>query len=381
MAEKISITLFDEFKILKGNRQILVNLSNTRKTKLFVAYLLVNRDRAISHQELFELLWSGEDFANPGTAMRTLLYRFRAMIDKEGADQLSGAIISRRGTYQWNRNIDVSIDVLEFEELVNTGLSKTCPMDRKKECLSKALEIYKGSLLPDFRAEPWMVAKGAYYRDMYIDATQAYIEILKREEKYAQIIEVCDRAMEIAGTTELLELESTMAKSHAASGATHSDNLERYYKQVRSVSEILQDETQNLQSDLEDEKMSRKAFVCEYRVFKEIYHLQRRTFARSKHSLFLGVVEVRFEENSEEINNPVKLEKMMNEVIEYCAKGLRCGDAICRRKDLQLAILFPSESYETAMGVLERLKTACKENMGEELVFAYKVKALKNANE
>lgn len=381
MAEKISITLFDEFKILKGNRQILENLSNTRKTKLFVAYLLVNRDRAISHQELFELLWSGEDFANPGTAMRTLLYRFRAMIDKEGADQLSGAIISRRGTYQWNRNIDVSIDVLEFEELVNTALSGTCPMDRKKECLSKAIGLYKGSLLPDFRAEPWMVAKGAYYRDMYIDAIEAYIEILKREEKYLEITQLCDHAMEIAGTTELLELESAMAKCYMVGGANHSGNLERYYRQVRALSDLLQDETKKLQDDLEDEKVSRKAFVCEYRVFKEIYHLQRRTFARSKRSLFLGVVEVRFEEGMEDLNDPVKLEKQMNEVIDYCAKGLRCGDAICRRGDLQIAILFPSESYETAMGVLERLKTSCKESMGEELVFAYRVKALKNAKE
>ena len=87
MNEKISIRLFDGFEIKKGDKPILENLSNTRKTKLFVAYLLVNRDRPITHQELFELLWSGEDYANPATALRTLLYRFRSMIDKEKADR------------------------------------------------------------------------------------------------------------------------------------------------------------------------------------------------------------------------------------------------------------------------------------------------------
>ncbi len=125
MNDKISIRLFDGFEIKKGDKPILENLSNTRKTKLFVAYLLVNRDRPITHQELFELLWSGEDYANPATALRTLLYRFRSMIDKEKADALSGAIISHRGTYQWNKNLDVSIDALDFAALAEAGINQT----------------------------------------------------------------------------------------------------------------------------------------------------------------------------------------------------------------------------------------------------------------
>ena len=118
MAKKIKINIFDGFEIRLDGKLILENLSNTRKTKLFVAYLLVNSERPITHQELFELLWSGEDYANPATALRTLLYRFRSMIDNEGADALSGAIISHRGTYQWNRDLDVSIDALDFKALV-----------------------------------------------------------------------------------------------------------------------------------------------------------------------------------------------------------------------------------------------------------------------
>ena len=99
MGKKINIKIFDGFEIMMDGKPILENLSNTRKTKLFVAYLLVNSDRPITHQELFELLWSGEDYANPATALRTLLYRFRSMIDKEGADGLAGAIISHRGRW------------------------------------------------------------------------------------------------------------------------------------------------------------------------------------------------------------------------------------------------------------------------------------------
>ena len=184
MGEKVTIKLFDEFAIMKGNKLILENLSNTRKTKLFVAYLLVNRDRPVSHQELFELLWSGEEYANPATALRTLLYRFRATLDKEGADSLSGAIISKKGTYQWNKNLDVSIDALDFQSLAHSGLDKGIVINKRKDYLQNAIKLYKGSLLPDFCSEPWLISKAASYRELYIEVVEAYVEILKNEKKY-----------------------------------------------------------------------------------------------------------------------------------------------------------------------------------------------------
>ena len=199
MSDKISIRLFDGFEIRRGDTPILKNLSNTRKTKLFVAYLLVNRDRPITHQELFELLWSGEDYANPATALRTLLYRFRSMIDNEGADALAGAIISHRGTYQWNRDLDISIDALDFHALAEAGLDPTISASRRKEYLAKAVDMYSGPLLPDFSSEPWLIAKSASYRDTYIEAVMAYIDILKLDNQPAKIVQVCEKALSSQG--------------------------------------------------------------------------------------------------------------------------------------------------------------------------------------
>ena len=103
MDSKLSITLFSHFEIRMNGEPILVSLSNTRKTKLFLSYLLLHKNKAIPHRELFELLWSGEDYSNPGTALRTLLYRYRALVDKSGITQLRNSIISRRGA-PWKRN-------------------------------------------------------------------------------------------------------------------------------------------------------------------------------------------------------------------------------------------------------------------------------------
>lgn len=384
MSEKIEIKLFDGFSILMDGKPILTTLANTRKTKLFVAYLLTNRDRSISHQELFELLWSGEEYANPATALRTLLYRFRSMIDSEGADALSGAIISRRGTYQWNKNLDISIDVLDFYDLSQKSLDLARDVNERKECLEKAIGMYTGSLLPDFCSEPWLISKAAACRDMFIADVEAYITILKEEKQYVKIVELSERAQKLAGASELLELESTVAKLRIANPNQASDKIsasEVYYNQFKSLSTFLRSETDRIQNDLEEDAVEQKAYLCDYNTFKEIYRLQRRMQSRTKATIFLGLMDIRGDINESDGESDVLDFDTMYQVVECCQRQLRCGDSICRMSDTQVAILFPAESYEDAMGVLERLKIASKERTDENLLIVYRVRPLKNAKE
>lgn len=380
MAEKITIRLLNGFEILKGSKPILENLANTRKTKLFVAYLLVNRDRPVSHQELFELLWSGEEYANPATALRTLLYRFRAMLDKEGADSLSGAIISKKGTYQWNKNLDVSIDALDFQSLAKSGANKSLALSKRKDYLENAIKLYRGALLPDFCSEPWLINKSASYRELFIDVVERYVEILKEEKKYQDIVKVCEDAIERAGNSEILQLEIQLAKFKLANADTKDENrVEAYYNTVKNLSISLWNYTETIQKDLEDEAIEQKAFICDHRVFKEIYRLQRRMQSRSKATIFLGVVEVRYGNTSGNAD-PVDNDQIMDDMVDCVARGLRCGDAICV-DDNKISILFPAESYEDAIGVLERLKASCLERSDDKLVIVFRVRPLKHAKE
>ena len=379
MSEKINIRLFDGFEILKGDKPILENLSNTRKTKLFVAYLLVNRDRAITHQELFELLWSGEDYANPATALRTLLYRFRVMIENEGADALKGAIISHRGTYQWNKDLDVSIDALDFKALADAGVNPTISESRRKEYLAQAIDMYKGSLLPDFSSEPWLISKSAAYRDIYIEAVMAYVELLKSEDQAAKIVQVCENALSLAGTSELLELEAQIAKLRIANPeASGKESVVAYYNEVRELSVKLQDEADRMQAELQVETIDNQAFLCDFRTFKELYNLQRRMQSRSKATIFLGLVYVGCNGDNDD---PLYEEKIMKDIVSCFQRMLRVGDAICRKSDCEVAIMFPAESYEDAVGVLERLKVAGKERTDEDIVIVYRVRPLKSGKD
>ena len=211
MDSKIEITLFHHFEIKMDQKPILVSLSNTRKTKLFLSYLLLHKQKAIPHRELFELLWSGEEYSNPGTALRTLLYRYRALVEKTGVEQLRNSIISKRGSYQWNQELDVSIDIFDFDDYSHIGLNQSMSAAKRKQCLKKAIELYTGPLLPDSAEEHWVVPKSVYYRDLYVQDVLAYIALLKEEKEYDEIVSLCRTAKELSGPSDMIELEEEVA--------------------------------------------------------------------------------------------------------------------------------------------------------------------------
>ncbi len=376
MEPRIEITLFNKFEIKMDGEPILVSLSNTRKTKLFLSYLLLHKQKTIPHKELFELLWSGEDYSNPGTALRTLLYRYRALVESAGIPQLSNSIISRRGAYQWNQELDVSIDIFDFEDYARIGLNTTISEAKRRECLEKALKLYTGSLLPDSGEEHWVVPKAVYYRDLYIHAVIAYIDLLKNEKAYDAILALTKKATSLVGPNDMIALEEEMAQ---AKGNPGQDLKIRY--EITSGSVVnLKNELDAVQDNMETEDKENSAFVCDYSVFKDIYHLQRRLLARTGDTMFLALLSMERAADTE--YEPLQNEKIMNFILDSISHSLRCGDSICRYSDNSYAIMFPADSFENALKILERIKrlvlNTCKE---KDILLLYRIRPLKNAKE
>lgn len=376
MAASVKITLFGGFNIYKDDKLILENLSNTRKTKLFLCYLLLNKDKAISHRELFELLWSGEDYANPGTALRTLLYRYRNLIENTGVDELDNSIISRRGAYQWNPDLNISIDIYDFEEASRKALD-TIGSDEKKELLlKKALESYTGNLLPDSNTEHWVVPKAVELRDLYIRVALELIQLLKAKQDYKAIIDICNNVQEFIPVS--LDIENEMGL--AMKKGLESEGELNEYHMFREAAKEMDRVIGGVREEMEYDASENTAFVCEYDMFREVYRLQRRLLMRTGETMFLTMATLRSRRTDR--HEPLKNERAMTALLECCKHELRMGDSICRYSDDQYAIMFPVDSYENAVKVLERVRMSFyrKSNLNEYML-VYKICPLKNAKE
>lgn len=370
----ITISLFDTFEINKDGSPILESLSNTRKTKLFLAYLILNRKRVIPHKELFELLWSGQEYSNPGTALRTLLYRYRNLISDSNYNELSESIISKRGAYQWNSEIDVSIDIDDFEDYSQVGLNSALSKEKKVECLEKALELYKGPLLKEFAGEHWVVAKAVYYRDLFILDTVEYANILKEEGKSDKALSVLEEAVKKADRNDLIDIEILRIKE---GNVKDSDSR---YEVLKSQIGAMDDEMDRIQKGMESDDVTDSAFVCDYEMFKDVYHLQRRLLARTGETMFVSLMTLGFlsDANGDELRN----ERVMKAMLDSTKKALRCGDSICRYSDSCLAIMFPAGTYDDARKIMERIRNRFLSGVNNsDIVISFKVRPLKNVKD
>lgn len=371
----VNISLFDTLEFKKDGKPVLEGLLNTRKTKQFLSYLILNKDRLVTQKELFELLWSGQEYSNPGTALRTLLYRYRTLVTEKNIEELEDSVFSKRNAYQWNGDLDVSIDIFDFEAYASVGLNELSPEDKREECLKAAIDLYKGTLLKEASGEHWVVKRAVKYRDMYISAVYGYVSILKGRNEYEKIEAVIKHAIDLVGDNDLLKAELKRAKSKGEV----TEQFDEYDELVSQAFEM-EEEVDKIQKNMEAEDFSASALVCNFDTFREVYHMQRRLLARTGETMYLSVLTFGYPKDVK--TDTLKHENLMNLFIDTAKKSLRCGDSLCRYSDNRVAIMYPTGSFDDAKKIIERVrKVYLSKILGEKMVITYRVRPLKNVNE
>ncbi|MEA4940875.1 MAG: BTAD domain-containing putative transcriptional regulator [Christensenella sp.] len=391
---KIKIKMFGNFEILVNGNVVLTQLRQAKKTSQFLEYLILKKDRAVPHEELLEMLWSDKENRNPATALRTLLHRYRSLVEQSNLPELEDSILTARGAYQWNSNMDCEIDVFEFERLCQEART---PGMSNRECIERylqMLQIYTGPLLTNSAEEMWVVPKSVYYHDLFLESVFTLLDLLKVEEEYDVIVQVCRKAMDVDMFDERLHLELMMAlvktgkKREALSqyyfatdlhykqlGIQPSGEIRAVYKLIVQADQEMEADIEKVQNMLEEDKDGHGAFVCEYEIFKEIYQLQRRMLERYNGTMFLALLTI--SNTYEQRFDNLVLDNIMKQLLHVSQTNLRRGDTISRYSVMQYVILLPSVTYETGRLVLDRIKKAFyNEYVKSSVVLTYKLRPL-----
>ena len=391
---KIKIKMFGNFEILVNGNVVLTQLRQAKKTSQFLEYLILKKDRAVPHEELLEMLWSDKENRNPATALRTLLHRYRSLVEQSSLPELEDSILTARGAYQWNSNLDCEIDVFEFERLCQEART---PGMSNRECIERylqMLQIYTGPLLTNSAEEMWVVPKSVYYHDLFLESVFTLLDLLKVEEEYDVIVQVCRKAMDVDMFDERLHLELMMAlvktgkKREALSqyyfatdlhykqlGIQPSGEIRAVYKLIVQADQEMEADIEKVQNMLEEDKDGHGAFVCEYEIFKEIYQLQRRMLERYNGTMFLALLTI--SNTYEQRFDNLVLDNIMKQLLHVSQSNLRRGDTISRYSVMQYVILLPSVTYETGRLVLDRIKKAFyNEYVKSSVVLTYKLRPL-----
>ncbi len=390
----IHIHMLGRFEILVNGTEVLPQLKQSRKTMLFLQYLILKRARAVTHEELLDMLWSDAESSNPATALRTMLHRYRALVDQQGIDALKDSIITNRGAYQWNPDLECRIDLFEMEEMAararDTGLST----EERVAHYLKVQDLYQGPLLPGSASEMWVMPKSVYCHDMYLECMFKLIELLKEHEQYTVIVQVCRRAMDVDLFDERLHMELMLAliktgKNREALsqyyyatdlqykqlGVQPSEEIRSIYKLIVAADQQMENDIDDIQQSIEEEDVAGGAFICEYEIFKDIYQLQRRMLERHNSTMFIGLITVG--NTYEQKFDPLVLDSIMRRLLELTRTSLRRGDTLSRYSATQYVVLLPNVTHETGGMVMERIKRSFyREYVKSSVMLSYKLRPL-----
>lgn len=193
--EPVRINLMGTFQISSGDVTLREkDIRSVRGIKL-LTFLVLNRKRIVTIQELEEFLIRQEtegNFENADGYVKNLVYRVRKILKAIGPYPY---ITTGYKNYAWNSEIPVIVDVEIFKQQYENA--RNCPDLEQKKILYKELLYSWRPLTGVLTDEYWMMGIDTYYTSVFLEAVKNLAGILEKENKYKELVQLCRYAMPV----------------------------------------------------------------------------------------------------------------------------------------------------------------------------------------
>ena len=388
---KLKIYMLGRFAIEYDGKVMLESDGSVKKLWSLLGYLLTNRGRVLTQEELPELLCSDGRSNNPENAVKNLVYRLRKMLAESGLPDLE-YIVQRGHSYAWNEDIPCEIDMDVFsDKCVEAKDAMDAP--NQKEILREAVSLYYGNFLPNEMGEAWAVPKENVLKRMYHDCIYKLCIIAQRENEYKSMLPICENAIEInpfdeniykvyiyclsmiGHTQEAIENYNRINdRLYEELGFEPSEEMKELYNLVVSLEEHTQNSLNNISRELSEQENAEGAYFCEYQIFKDMYRVMARRIARTKENVSIVVFTVEAKGFDIMPQERMKAMETLKDIIE---RSLRSSDIYSRYSLNQYVVLLQGANYENSNMVAFRIAEAYgKRKIGQKVPLEYRVQSL-----
>ena len=397
MADQIRICMFGGFSIFVNDQCFDQLVAKSKKGVALLQYLILKHETPVPNYKLIEALWPNEESSNPENALKTLVSRFRTILN-QCSDGLGGCIVATRGGYQFNPLENLSLDLSDFEELSKKLEGCTALTPETGAMFENVLALYNGDLLVGSDQDDWIISRSVRLHGQYIRIVYTYLDLLKAAGRHEETIQTCRFALEIDPFDERIHLElmhalvktnrnneALMQYKHVTNmhfrylGVKPPEGIQEFYKQIIQASDTLEMNIDCIRSELQEYGEAHGAFECEYAVFRDIFNLQMRNLERLGTSMYIGMVMITSMDG--EPLNPLKLDDIMRGLGEVLKGNLRKGDTITHFNPSQYALLLPTVNNESGRMVMERIKRQFYQRFpNSSVMFSYRIGPLSSSS-
>jgi DNA-binding SARP family transcriptional activator len=201
-----------------------------------LAYLLLQRHRSHSREELAALFWGEQSEDKARGCLNTALWRLRCALEPSGSGRETYLQGSHVGEVEFNRASRYWLDVAAFEEPVRRILAAPVETieERKMQKLRNVMQLYRGELLEGFY-DDWALRERERLRTLYLNG----LAYLMKYEKYQRNYE-----NGLSYGRQILELDPLREEIHRELMRLYVENQQRplAIRQYKACCEMLRAE-------------------------------------------------------------------------------------------------------------------------------------------
>lgn len=376
----IDIYTLGEFDIRVNEVSVIDKIGSQNRLFLLLKYLLTHEGKRLLPDTIVEDLMEDKELKEPQNVLRTQISRLRRLFQEESFYSIDFL----NGYYILNLKEDCKIDFVNFERQIAEGnriLNESS--EEAMVILKEGLSLYQGVLLPEIEYNEWITPIRSRLERIYLKGLSNYLLILKRKGLYHEIIDICEKAIQIKPYEEFINkyfMESLMEVGQKRFALSHYEYYtSKLYNDLRTVPSLeikevykgLQSHEEKLKSiidltiidkELELDRYSKGALICELHYFKFLYNLELRNKNRNnKENLFLGIITLDNIGYTPLTAQDIKSGMSTLMVIVY--KGLRKTDVLSKWNDSQLVTLLYNISEKDLHLINNRLQNNFNEKI------------------
>ena len=189
MVHLLQIELFGGLKAQSGERAIA--RFRTQKEGALFAYLAYHSQRPHLREQIAEMLWPDAEPEAGRNRLKQTLSTLRRQLEPPGVADNS-VLIADRIHVRLNPAA-FSTDAQEFEKNLKIASRADAP-DAKDAALLRAVELYRGELLPDYY-EDWILTERQRLSDAFVAAVRALIPGLEAKREFEPALDLARRAL------------------------------------------------------------------------------------------------------------------------------------------------------------------------------------------
>lgn len=364
----LNIKMFGEFSIEYNNKKISDCDNRCKKVWILLAYLIYYRNRAVSKEEVINLLWNNEKkFLDANNSLKAILHRLRKFLATLDLTLSKELISLNKGNFIWNNDIPIKLDIDEFEKLCNLGFNTQNSTARLSFFL-QAIEIYNGKFLSRINGDFKFLSISSFFHNLYVRISKQTILLLENQYRYDDVCKICKKGCNLDLYNEFFyqHLMKNIVHTNSACDVTSIYyNMERLFE--TSLGTKPSTESINIFHSVTNKKDNNNVcpddifsnikikdidgcFFCSYDTFQAIHRFVACSIARSNNIAHIALLSIKdMYGNALSERSLYNCNKQLDSLLK---NHLRKSDVVCKyNKSEYLLLLLHSTQYNCTKAI------------------------------